>query len=380
MGYVVDRWMVRGPSGRKVKGPRYGRGKRWLARWTEPSGASQSKAFPSRDAAEGHLALVDVSKRSGTYVADTRTTFEEHARQWLRHQVHHQPGTAETAERRLRLDAFPAFGATPLPKITRLDVQEMVSAAAERLAPDTVRLTMVYVQAVFDSAVEDRLLAATPCRSINLPSVEHRLVVPLSVAQVLQLHAQAPEHLRRAVLFAAGTGMRPGEWRSVTEDRYSPGMVRLDRQLAAATSSSRVVWGPLKTKASYRTVRLSPTVEKVLLEQLEQGHRGPDGLVFTSYRGGPLRRSQLSYAWDVASAGMGLGEGAGERSGWHDLRHHHASLLIGEGASPRAVADRLGHADPSETMRTYAHLWPSDEARIAAAVEAAYGDLGRPTV
>ncbi|GAA2037560.1 tyrosine-type recombinase/integrase [Terrabacter terrae] len=375
MGYVVDRWMVKGPNGRKVKGPRYGRGKRWLARWTEPDGATPSKAFPSRDAAEAHLASVDVSKRSGTYVADTRTTFQEHATLWLKHQVHHQPGTAKTAERRLRLDAYPAFGSMPLPKITRLDVQEMVAQISKRLAPDTVRLTMVYVQAVFDSAVADRLLVASPCRSINLPSVDHRLIVPLSVDQVLQLRAQAPEHLQRAVLFAAGTGMRPGEWRSVTEDRYSPGMVRLDRQLAEGTNASRVVWGPLKTKASYRTVRLSPSVEKVLLEQLEHGVRGPEGLVFTSYRGGPLRRSQLSYAWEVASAGMGLAEAEGERSGWHELRHHHASLLIGEGASPRAVADRLGHADPSETMRTYAHLWPSDEARIASAVEAAYGDL-----
>jgi integrase len=64
--------------------------------------------------------------------------------------------------------------------------------------------------------------------------------------------------------------------------------------------------------------------------------------------------------------------GLGQRSGWHDLRHHHASLLIAAGCSPRAVAERLGHADPSETLRTYSHLWPSDEARMLAAVEDAY--------
>ena len=57
----------------------------------------------------------------------------------------------------------------------------------------------------------------------------------------------------------------------------------------------------------------------------------------------------------------------------HELRHHHASLLIGAGSSPRAVADRLGHADPSETLRTYAALWPTDQGRILDAVEAAYG-------
>jgi hypothetical protein len=55
------------------------------------------------------------------------------------------------------------------------------------------------------------------------------------------------------------------------------------------------------------------------------------------------------------------------RSGWHDLCHHHASLLIAAGLSPRAVADRLGHKDAAETLTVYAHLWVDDEDR---AVEA----------
>lgn len=63
-----------------------------------------------------------------------------------------------------------------------------------------------------------------------------------------------------------------------------------------------------------------------------------------------------------------------DRLGWHALQHSQASLLIAAGLSPRAVADRLGHADPKETLSTYAHLWLSDEARILAAIKDAYGD------
>lgn len=55
------------------------------------------------------------------------------------------------------------------------------------------------------------------------------------------------------------------------------------------------------------------------------------------------------------------------------LRHHHASLLIGAGLSPRAVADRLGHKDVAETLNTYSHLWPSDQERALDAIEAVYG-------
>lgn len=41
-----------------------------------------------------------------------------------------------------------------------------------------------------------------------------------------------------------------------------------------------------------------------------------------------------------------------------------------DGLSPRVVADRLGHADVAETLRTYAYLWPSDQARAVAAADA----------
>lgn len=55
------------------------------------------------------------------------------------------------------------------------------------------------------------------------------------------------------------------------------------------------------------------------------------------------------------------------------LRHFHASLLISAGLSVTAVAERLGHADPAETLRTYAHLWPTDQERATAAIEASFG-------
>jgi integrase len=35
-----------------------------------------------------------------------------------------------------------------------------------------------------------------------------------------------------------------------------------------------------------------------------------------------------------------------------------------------AVADRLGHQDSTETLRTYAHLWPNDEERSRDAIAA----------
>jgi integrase len=39
----------------------------------------------------------------------------------------------------------------------------------------------------------------------------------------------------------------------------------------------------------------------------------------------------------------------------HDLRHFTATQLIGAGVDIRTVAGRLGHADPSVTLRVYSH-------------------------
>ncbi len=64
---------------------------------------------------------------------------------------------------------------------------------------------------------------------------------------------------------------------------------------------------------------------------------------------------------------------------FHDLRHHYASALIAAGCSIKAVQEALGHANASETLDTYSHLWPTDEDRIKDAIAAVH-DPSRVTV
>ena len=40
----------------------------------------------------------------------------------------------------------------------------------------------------------------------------------------------------------------------------------------------------------------------------------------------------------------------------HDLRHVHATTLLLAGVPVHVIAARLGHADPSITLRVYAHV------------------------
>ena len=49
----------------------------------------------------------------------------------------------------------------------------------------------------------------------------------------------------------------------------------------------------------------------------------------------------------------------------HDLRHIHATTLLLSGVPVHVVAARLGHADPTITLRVYAHVIRSAEAAAA---------------
>ena len=42
----------------------------------------------------------------------------------------------------------------------------------------------------------------------------------------------------------------------------------------------------------------------------------------------------------------------------HDLRHTHATLLLKQGAHPKIVQERLGHASIKMTLDVYSHVLP----------------------
>ena len=62
-----------------------------------------------------------------------------------------------------------------------------MKALTSTLAPTTVEVIYRYLASVFLSAVDDRILARTPCRGIKLPNAERPLVNPLPTEDVLAL-------------------------------------------------------------------------------------------------------------------------------------------------------------------------------------------------
>jgi integrase len=263
---------------------------------------------------------------------------------------------------------YPVIGDRPLRSVRQSELQALVRALSERLAPGTVEVVYGRVAAVFNAAVRDRLIAVTPCVDVKRPGTAPASTLEvLTTEQVLALASAAPERYRALILTGAGTGLRPGEMFGLGLDRvdFLRRTVRVDRQLVRARGRG-VELAPPKTAASYRTVPLPAVVGDELGAHLAR-LPAESGLVFTNQHGEPIQQHPFSAAWETARARADL-------PWWalpHDLRHYYATLLIRSGASVKVIQSRLGHASAKTTLDTYGHLFPEEEDRTRAAVDAA---------
>ena len=248
-------------------------------------------------------------------------------------------------------------------------MQAWVRGRTEVLAPATVETVFRIFYAILSDAVRDRLIVHNPAKNIRLPRKAKSAIVPPTVDQVEAVIGEMPDRYQSVVTLAAGTGLRQGECFGLSVDRvdFLRRSISVDRQIVLA-GSGPPEFGPPKTEASIRTVPLPHVVAEALAAHLEQWSTGPDDLIFTNSHGGIVRRNRFNEIWRPATERAGV-----ESLRFHDLRHFYASLLINHGESVKVVQARLGHASASETLDTYAHLWPDNEDRTRAAVDEVLG-------
>ena len=138
----------------------------------------------------------------------------------------------------------------------------------------------------------------------------------------------------------------------------------MDRQLWTPSRGRPVLKSP-KSANSYRTIAISSLVVDALSAHVATFGTGEQGLTF-HVSGRPVVRAMAAKYMRTAA------QGAGIEATWHDLRHHHASVLLSAGVSPALVAERLGH-DVKTLLATYAHVIRKDEDRVRSIVDDTLG-------
>jgi integrase len=166
--------------------------------------------------------------------------------------------------------------------------------------------------------------------------------------------------LGAAVIALAGSGLRIGELLGldVSDVDFLRRTIRVARQRAQSGELT-----PPKSKSSERTVPVGQSVIEALAAYLKAGDR-KSGPLFVNAMGLPLTYRQWKPLWQTAAKTAKVEATA------HALRHFYASALIAGGASVKQVQVVLGHASAVVTLRTYAHLWPGDDDRTRAIIDA----------
>ncbi|MGN0618385.1 MAG: site-specific integrase, partial [Ruminiclostridium sp.] len=134
-----------------------------------------------------------------------------------------------------------------------------------------------------------------------------------------------------------------------------------------------------KTKRSQRALKISPFIMNILKqlkeeqdeEALRLGSKWVDtDRLFTKWNGEEMN-NQTPYGW--------LKEFCEKNNlpfyGLHSFRHFAASALISAGLDVTTVSGALGHSCQTTTLNVYCHQFQNAQARVAEAMDGAFGFL-----
>lgn len=313
----------------------------------------------------------------GNVVLPSKITMRDLLRRWLRDEAAHRvrPTTLVGYEITVEKHLIPALGNKQAQSLTTADVLEVRSKLVAAGKARTAQVAMLRLRQCLAWAVSVGLLARNVSATVKRPTAKapERRTWDASQARTFLDTAQGDGYSPLWLVLLT-TGLRRGEalglrWRDIDFDRGTLSV----RQSVVLHNGAPHIQLP-KSKASLRTVRLP----KGTLDALRQ-HRdrqtfkrkaaaewADHDLVFATRQGKPInpRHVLRSFYALVKRADV-------PKISIHDLRHTSATLMLKSGVPVKVVSERLGHAQASITLDTYAHVLPDMQEAAVEAIDAA---------
>lgn len=383
---------------------------KWRARYPDPTrgGTAQiERNFDRRSEADRWLRRQQVSIHTGTHVdprsAERRLVYI--VDDWRSTWIDLEPKTKAGYESILNKHILPRWSEAQVGAVSAEAIQTWINELAAKLSPKTVRNVHGVMRSLMRFAVERHFITVNSCDSVRLPRRRARpkeKMIVLTAQEANRLAEQITPRYRLMVYISTYAGLRAGEVEALRRRDIDCLRSRLSVVLALKdvnTSSENIapnekglIFGSPKNGES-RIVVVPGFLNKMLAESLEadafptsegfpavnnagelrwtHNPADPDRLLFTSPEGEPIRHDNFYKRHFKPARRAAL---PAEKHGlrFHDLRHTCASMLIAEGAHPKAIQDHLGHKDIQTTFNVYGHLLPSAQEALGAALDAAY--------
>jgi integrase len=319
---------------------------------------------PARAADQALRDLVDQQAPSRS--DGVGATFGQLLDQWLEEcqRLELSPTTLRNYRAQVEHTIRPALGKVQLNRLTAKNLDALYGAMKEDgKSAKTIRNHHAVISAALHQGVRWGWVRSNVAEMAKPPRVTHKRVSVPSldvVRDVIESAERRDPRLAPMLMLAALTGMRRGELCALrwTDVDLESGSIYVTRSLVVVPNG--LAEKSTKTDRA-RSVALDP-VGVTLLSQhqartmqwiTEAGKKvAPDAFVFSPHIEGttPFRPDNVTSFFIRVRNEVGA-----PMVRLHDLRHFTATQLIGAGVDVRTVAGRLGHSDPSVTLRVYSH-------------------------
>ena len=341
-----------------------------------PRQLSKSVHGSARDADDVMRDLI--AKHGGVSADGIGATFGDLLDQWLTEceRLDRSPTTLRNYRSQVEATIRPTLGKVKVSRLSPKHLDDLYGSMKESgRSAKTIRNHHATISSALHQAVRWGWVRENVADRARPPRVSQRRVYAPSVEAVRSVVTAAEKRdprLAPLLMLAALTGLRRGELCAL---RWSD----LDLQKGVLTVSRSVVVdvGALREKTTktdrHRFVALDEVAVALLRVHLAKVENWasqastslrPEGFVFSPYPDGrkPFRPDNVTSFFIRVRDSLGL-----TQVRLHDLRHFTATQLIGSGVDVRTVAGRLGHSDPSLTLRVYSHVI-EDRDRVAASI------------
>ena len=308
----------------------------------------------------GKLTEIKRQVADGVY-SDSKHTVRSYLEHWLKEKARSvKPRTAELYCEQAQRYVYPQIGQVHLTKLTPLHIQTVISKLGDNIGANTANKVRTLLFNALKQAVLWQLIPRNPCEAVAKLKEETKEMIIWTPTETLAFVKTARSHrLFAAFYLAIFTGLRRGEALGLRWQDISDGVIYVKQSLTVL--SGKIHFTTPKTSKGQRFLTVSEDVMEILTEhQTFQkseaeylGESWPEtDLVFTSQAGTPIhpRNFERVFKQLIKQAGV-------SNIRFHDLRHLHVSLLVSKGFDPRAIADRVGHTNPSFTLDVYSHMF-----------------------
>jgi integrase len=268
---------------------------------------------------------------------------------------------------------IPIMGHIPLAYIGTAHIQEFYTYKSQSGRLDgkggLSNRSIVYLHSILNKALAKAVsleyIQKNPCDTIKPPRDKKRPGqgwVILDAHQLDEFLANCRGHRDYYLIHLAGnSGARQSELLGLEWERilWHRNTIRITQALHRMEKKAPQM-GLTKNDTSTRDVEMSASDMAVLREYWEAKGKPRKGLVFPDLDGGYMRGKNLSKRFSNLAFKHGY-----EGMRFHDLRHTHATILLSAGINPRAVSERLGHANVETTLSIYGHALPKDRTMAA---------------